>query len=119
MIKLKDVIYIFNQKYKSEINKKTIFLVTKNTSRAIELLNESSYQNIFNQSKIPDSDIIFPYRVYFQLLNNDSRKLNDKEFFNECCKYFKNKKQIGKYRLFTQEILLMILLKILILMRKI
>lgn len=44
---------------------------------------------------VPDSDIIFPYKIYFQLFNDQIASLPDKEFFEEVCRLFKSKKQIG------------------------
>jgi hypothetical protein len=69
--------------------------VAKNTIRAIQLLNEVSYQNIFNQHDVPAVDIICAYRVYFQFLGNDYSHLSEKDFFAECSRIFKSKKQLG------------------------
>lgn len=40
---------------------------------------------------MPSEDILMPYKIYFQLLvHNNSLIKDDKEFWENCCKYFIN-----------------------------
>lgn len=64
--------------------------MSRGTIKAIELLNEALYNKLFFNTTLPSQDIIMPYRVYFQLLNhNNSSIKDDVEFWENCCKYFK------------------------------
>lgn len=74
------------------------FTLTKGTSKAIELLNESMYHKLFNPSVCPSEDIIFPYRLYYLFLNHPNLNIvNEDQFWKETCKYFteENKGRAG------------------------
>ena len=71
-------------------------------SKSIELLNESIMSNIFQKSTIPRDDILFIFKVFFQLINNPIKDLynnNKKEFWDSCRKIFltDGKGKIGNY----------------------
>ena len=71
-------------------------------SKSIELLNESIMSKIFQKSTIPRIEILFVFKVFFQLINNPIKDLynNDKkEFWDSCRKVFliEGNGKIGNY----------------------
>ena len=64
------------------------FTLTKGSLKAIDLLNTPLYTKIFNTNTHPSGDIIFAYKLYFQLLGKDRIvKLKNYEFWNDCCNF--------------------------------
>lgn len=64
------------------------------------MLNDTNYQKAFVDKTISNEEIIFVYRVYFQLLDNQQllQIVDNQEFFNKVCDYFieKSNGKIGK-----------------------
>jgi len=72
-------------------NKTIKFEPSKNSIRAINLLNEND--NLFNKCQLPNNELLFPYRIYMSLLNkHDLVRLNDNVFYNKCCFLFQEKR---------------------------
>ena len=74
-------------------------MYSKQSLKAIELLNTQIYTKIFNTISVPHDDIIFAYKLYFQLLKKDKIfNLEKFEFWKECCNYFlREDMKTGKY----------------------
>jgi|APDOM4702015023_1054809.scaffolds.fasta_scaffold694935_1 hypothetical protein len=67
------------------------FVVARGTTKAVELLNESLYNKLFYNTAIPSDDILMPYKIYFQLINDPLASIkDDKIFWEKCCSYFLN-----------------------------
>ena len=68
--------------------------LNKGSSKAITLLNEEIFNRLFFEEKIPNKDILFAYKVYFQIINfkeiTDLYKgnLSDEIFWDNCRNYF-------------------------------
>lgn len=69
----------------------------RSSSKAIELLDQDKYKNLFKNKQTPSEDIILPYRIYFSLMKKTELTSisDDSVFWNECCNYF-NVDQVGK-----------------------
>ena len=70
------------------------FALSKGTVKAIELLNDANYNNIFKNKELlpPLNEIILVYRIFFQLLNANNlyQIKNDKLFWNEAGEFILN-----------------------------
>jgi hypothetical protein len=66
------------------------FVMTRGSSKAIELLNENIYNKIFQESQDSNDEVKMIYRIFFQLLNkNDISGIkNNNEFWSAAKKYF-------------------------------
>jgi hypothetical protein len=65
------------------------FAIPRGTVKAVELLNDSMYIKLFQQSNVPVPDILFPYKVFFQFLQNPICNLKvESDFWEEVCKFF-------------------------------
>ena len=68
------------------------FQLSKGSMRAIQILDNEIYNNIFKSKELksPLYDIILIYRIFFQLMNNDEiiELENDKKFWEEARNYF-------------------------------
>ena len=69
-------------------------LVLSNQSKkAIQLLNEAQINNIFKDNQLPIDDILLIYRIYFQMINHPFAliaKTDLDKFWDKCKYYFKN-----------------------------
>lgn len=86
--------------YSSEPKDFKNFVLSKGATKSIELLNETIMNKIFKQTNTPRNDILFIYKVFFQLINNSMKDLNNKdEFWENCRQYFLNdgKGKIGDF----------------------
>lgn len=88
--------------YSSEPKNLKNFEFSIGASKSIELLNESIMSKIFQKSTIPRNDILFIFKVFFQLINHPIKDLynnNKKEFWENCRKIFltDGKGKIGNY----------------------
>jgi hypothetical protein len=64
--------------------------LSKSSKKAIPLLNDNSLNKIFHEKRIiPNNDIIFVFKSYFQLINHEICKsnLNNNEFWVFVCNY--------------------------------
>ena len=70
------------------------FVLSKATTKAIEMLNTDIYNKIFRtkESNLPQDEILLIYRIFFQLLkvNNIYNIKDDKLFWMEVCEYILN-----------------------------
>lgn len=74
----------------------TEFVIGRSAVKALDLLNQEKYKELFKVDKIPQDDIILPYRIYFTLMNRkDIYVKEDSEFWKECCKYFLSEVKTG------------------------
>ena len=77
-----------NEEYNAEPQQ---FSLSKATVKAIELLNEDSYNKIFRNKELPPNinEIIIVYRIFFQFLKDNSIKdiKDDKSFWSEASEY--------------------------------
>ena len=65
------------------------FNYSKGSKKSIELLNEELLNKLFQEETVPNKDILFIYKVFFQLINNPIVKLKDmNEFWKNCRLYF-------------------------------
>ena len=81
-----------------ELNKPlTEFVIGRSAAKALELLNQEKYKELFKTEKVPQEDILLPYRIYFTFMNKKEIILKeDSEFWKECCKYFLSDAKTGK-----------------------
>jgi len=64
------------------------FILTKGSVKAVDLLNTTLYNKLFNTNSIPQEDVIFPYKLYFKLIGKDNfYHLSNFDFWNECCNF--------------------------------
>lgn len=76
------------------------FIVSRGALKAVEMLNDATYKKTFLDKIITNEEVIFAYRLYFQLF--DFQELlcikKNQEFFNKACDYFieKSNGRIGK-----------------------
>lgn len=90
---LDDKINELRTKHKNdEFNKEAHpFQISRAATKAIELLNDETYNKLFHNSvlKPPLNEIVFVYRVVFQLLDNKElcSTEDDKEFWRKACAY--------------------------------
>ena len=73
-------------------------ILSKESQKATQLLNESQLNHLFKDEKMPLLDIILIYRIYFQIINHPFAliaKTNIEEFWEKCKFYFTNE-QNGK-----------------------
>lgn len=79
------------------------FQISRGAAKAVELLNEELYNRIYHQTdlKEPLNKIILIYRIYMQLLANNtiSSIKDDNEFWNSFCKFIleNNNNQTGTF----------------------
>ena len=79
------------------------FQLSRGAAKAVELLNEELYNRIYHQTELkePLNKIILIYRIYIQLLANNtiSSIKNDNEFWISFCKFLleNNNSQTGTY----------------------
>lgn len=80
-----------------EFNKPlTEFAIGRSAAKALELLNQEKYKDLFKKEATPQEDILIPYRIYFTLLNKkDIICKEDSEFWKECSKYFLSEPKTG------------------------
>ena len=64
------------------------FTLSKGSVKAIDLLNTPLYTKLFNTNSIPHEDIVFPYRLFFNLIGKRRMQLNNFDFWSECCNFF-------------------------------
>jgi hypothetical protein len=67
------------------------FELSKSSKKAIPILNDNSLNKIFHEKRnVPNDDIIFIFRIYFQLINHKicKRILDKNEFWIFVCNYF-------------------------------
>lgn len=66
------------------------FPLSKGSNKAIPLLNDNLYVKLFTESITPKPDILFVYKLYFQLIQHPLVELFDDKnlFWKESCKYF-------------------------------
>lgn len=72
--------------------------LSKGSKKALQLLNESLLNHLFKDDKLPREDIIFIYRIYFQMISHNNAfiaKSNIIKFWEKCKLYF-TKEQNGK-----------------------
>ena len=63
--------------------------LSKESLKAINLLNQPLLNKLFTDKKIPSDEILLIYYIYFQLINNDLSKEKNKEiFWEKTCNYF-------------------------------
>ena len=90
---------LFKQKNLDNLNLEIPeFIMGRSSSKAIELLDQDKYKNIFQNKTYSSKDILLPYKIYFTLINKTdlTSTSDDQMFWNEICKFF-NEDQIGKY----------------------
>jgi len=90
------------QKYsKDDLSKEIPPLnITRGTLKAVEMLNEGMYNKLFNNISQPNDDIIMPYQVFYQFINNKIAEIKDtKEFWEQSCKFLQSESngKIGDY----------------------
>ena len=79
------------------------FQISRGAAKAVELLNEELYNRIYHQTELkePLNKIILTYRIYTQLLANNtiSSIKDDNEFWNSFCKFIleNNNNQTGTF----------------------
>ena len=83
------------------------FSYSKGAIKAINLLKEPLYTDLFKQSNIPDINILLIFRIYLQSLIKDDKiyrilsQYNSKSFWSSLCSYFLNesvnKEEIGTF----------------------
>ena len=86
----KIVILLINQKNQNDdIRRNESFILSKGATKAIDLLNEKMYNKAFLELKTPNSDVLFIYKLYFQIINHPIVKyFNDNnKFWKECCDF--------------------------------
>ena len=73
-------------------------VLTKNSKKAMHLLNESLLNHLFKENKIPPDDIILIYRIYFQMINHPYSLIAKRDIYNfwEKCKLYFTSEQNGK-----------------------
>lgn len=76
----------------------TEFSIGRSAAKALELLNQEKYKELFKSDKNPQEDILLPYRIYFNFMNKkEVINMEDAEFWKECCKYFLSDTKTGKF----------------------
>jgi len=88
----------FKDKYTEDELTKDLcpFNLTKGAVKAIELLNTQIYTKIFNTNTLPNDDILFAYKLYFRLINNEEIvKLYGIDFWIKCCNFFIRDEKTG------------------------
>jgi hypothetical protein len=67
--------------------KDDMFILSKGSMKAIDLLNEKMYNKIFSESEVPHADVLTIYMLYFQLINHPimKHKFDNETFWRECC----------------------------------
>ena len=77
------------------------FSIGRSAVKALDLLNQEKYKELFKSSNVPQEDIILPYRIYFILMNKKeiSSIKEDADFWKECCKFFLSEAKTGKKNL--------------------
>jgi len=91
MLVYQEKIKYFKDKYSEEELARELspFALTKGAIKAVDLLNTQIYTKIFNTTSVPNEDILFAYKLYFRLLNNEEiTKLKGIEFWIKCCNFF-------------------------------
>lgn len=77
------------------------FTLSKGCSKAIELLNEKMYTNVYDEFKVPKTEIVYIYRLLFQLVNfpDIHQNLSDAEHWRRVVSYFRMeaKGKIGQH----------------------
>ena len=66
--------------------------------RAIDMLNGASYKSIYLSKTIPNPEVLFAYRIYFQLFDHQPilQIQDNEEFFNKVCDYLTQQNPEGK-----------------------
>jgi len=73
------------------------FSLGRSAAKALDLLNQDKYKEIFKNDKIPNDDIILPYKIFFTLLNKKEGKIEDNaEFWKECSKFMLSEAKTGE-----------------------
>ena len=91
-------IYIYKKYTEDQIKKETPkFVMTRGAIKAIELLNDKIYLQIFKYEVIPSDDIINIYKILFNFLNKkEITNIKDNMlFWKEVCDLF-NLESVGK-----------------------
>ncbi len=97
---LKEVQYLMKQKNKDEelIKPLTEFTIGRSAAKALKLLNQEKYKELFKSEKIPQEDILLPYRIYFTFMNQkEVMTMEDADFWKECCKFFLSDAETGDF----------------------
>ena len=66
-------------------------VLNKGSKKAMQLLNETLLNQLFKDKKFPSDDIIFIYRIYFQMINHPYSliaKTDIFKFWEKCKLYF-------------------------------
>ena len=67
-------------------------VLSKGALKAINLLNEEILNRLFIEDKPPNNEIVFVYKIYFQLIKHEEiikNAFDDKIFWEKCKKYFR------------------------------
>ena len=67
-------------------------VLTKGALKAINLLNEEILNRLFIEDKPPNNEILFVYKIYFQLIKHEEiikNAFDDNIFWEKCKKYFR------------------------------
>jgi len=76
------------------------FSVGRGALKALELLNQEKYKEVFKSGVCQNYDLMLPYKIYFILLNKpEVYLLNDEDFWKETCRYFINETKPGEVTL--------------------
>lgn len=70
--------------------------LTKGAERAIELLNDSLLNRLFNDEVVSNVDILLVYRIFFRLINHPYALINKQEEFWEKCRHYFLQETKGK-----------------------
>ena len=73
-------------------------VLNKGSKKAMQLLNETLLNQLFKDKKFPSDDIIFIYRIYFQMINHPYSLIAKTDIFKfwEKCKLYFTTEQNGK-----------------------